>query len=171
MFHVLGRRMDKIRKDQLRWSWRWCVLVGSSGLACVRLARQQPPPQSGLLVMLGLFLVAILGFAGLDFRRYRTSDVISSIIVVLGGFLIVWMNIYVNVSHDRRCFGTPLTRTDGLYFATTTLTTTGYGDLKPRSEECRQLVTAEQIQDLFLVGSLVAMGSQLILKLRPPGVT
>jgi hypothetical protein len=43
-----------------------------------------------------------------------------------------------------------------LYFSFTTLTTTGYGDITPVSDEARSLVIIEEFIGVFFVGVLIA---------------
>lgn len=49
-------------------------------------------------------------------------------------------------------FQARLTRLDALYFTMTTFSTVGYGDIAPKSESARALVTGQIAVDLILIG-------------------
>jgi voltage-gated potassium channel len=53
--------------------------------------------------------------------------------------------------------GDALSRIDAAYFAVTTATSTGYGDIVPRSQTARALVTGEQLTMLLVVGLALAL--------------
>ena len=46
----------------------------------------------------------------------------------------------------------PLSRSDALYFTVTVFTTVGFGDISPRSEPARLLVTGQMTIDVVLIG-------------------
>jgi voltage-gated potassium channel Kch len=47
-----------------------------------------------------------------------------------------------------------LSRTDALYFAVTTFTTVGFGDIVATSQEARLLVTVQMVLDLIVLGAV-----------------
>jgi len=49
-------------------------------------------------------------------------------------------------------FGTPLTRTDTLYFTVTVFSTVGFGDITAKTETARLVVTGQMIADLVFLG-------------------
>jgi voltage-gated potassium channel len=49
-------------------------------------------------------------------------------------------------------FGTPLTRTDALYFTVTVFSTVGFGDITAKTETARAVVTGQMIADLVILG-------------------
>jgi voltage-gated potassium channel len=49
-------------------------------------------------------------------------------------------------------FGTPLTRTDALYFTVTVFSTVGFGDITAKTETARLVVTGQMIADLLILG-------------------
>ncbi len=50
------------------------------------------------------------------------------------------------------CCGTPLTRTDALYFTVTVFSTVGFGDITAKSEVARLVVTSQIFVDLLILG-------------------
>jgi voltage-gated potassium channel len=53
---------------------------------------------------------------------------------------------------DPAGFTERLSRIDAVYFAVTVFTTVGFGDIAPRSETARLLVTLQMVVDLVMVG-------------------
>jgi hypothetical protein len=49
-------------------------------------------------------------------------------------------------------FGTPLTRTDALYFTVTVFSTVGFGDITAKTETARLVVTGQMVADLVFLG-------------------
>ncbi|MFF3883781.1 potassium channel family protein [Streptomyces sp. NPDC001914] len=72
-------------------------------------------------------------------------------------------------------FSETLSRTDSLYFTVTVFSTVGFGDITPRSEAARLLVTGQMVVNVLLIGvaarllvSAVQRG-RLQQNLPPPG--
>ena len=55
-------------------------------------------------------------------------------------------------SASPAAFDARLTRLDALYFTMTTFSTVGYGDIAPKSESARAVVTGQIAVDLILIG-------------------
>ena len=49
-------------------------------------------------------------------------------------------------------FGTPLTRTDALYFTVSVFSTVGFGDITAETQTARLVVTGQMVADLVFVG-------------------
>jgi voltage-gated potassium channel len=49
-------------------------------------------------------------------------------------------------------FGTSLTRTDALYFTVTVFSTVGFGDITPKTQGARLVVTGQMIADVIILG-------------------
>lgn len=68
-------------------------------------------------------------------------------------YLLLFATTYCLIEHnasDR--FSEPLSRSDALYFTVTVFSTVGFGDISPRSEPARLLVTEQMTANLLLVG-------------------
>jgi voltage-gated potassium channel len=67
--------------------------------------------------------------------------------------LVLFASTYITVDGQQAdAFTEPLNRTDGLYFTVTTFATVGYGDITPRTELARVLVTVQMLVGLIAVG-------------------
>lgn len=94
--------------------------------------------------------------------------------VVIPLFIVVFAWIYLSMSHSNpAAFDATLSRTQGLYFAVTVLSTVGFGDITPKTDPARAIVTIQMVLDLVIV----ALVAKLILgavgrrsaELRSPG--
>jgi voltage-gated potassium channel len=70
--------------------------------------------------------------------------------------LFAWVYVAMSVS-DPRAFSEPLTKSGGLYFMITILSTVGFGDITPVTDAARLMVAAQMIADLVVIGILVKL--------------
>lgn len=83
-------------------------------------------------------------------RAAETLAVIVPLVVV------VFAGVYVAMATaDPAAFSEPMDKVDGLYFAVTTLSTTGFGDITGVSEAARLAVTVQMLVDLLIIGVVV----------------
>ncbi|MGI5239640.1 potassium channel family protein [Dactylosporangium sp. CA-139066] len=82
-------------------------------------------------------------------RRRALGILISSFPMVILPFAgaYVWL-----ASRDPAHFGRPISHVAGLYFAMTVFTTTGFGDIAPRTEPAQLMVLAQMLADVLYVG-------------------
>lgn len=89
---------------------------------------------------------------------YTVIVVAGTIGTTVGGysFIYLWLS-----QASKNCFGSVLTKLDIVYFTLTTLSTTGYGDIAPKSQLCRAVVSTQLLVSMgFLAvffGLLVAV--------------
>ncbi len=125
-----------------------------------------------LMLGVGLFLVPLLrGTWPTDadpaiFPRenvYVFTCTVLVILVVVCGYAGSYRNLSLC---DPASFNAPLSTIDALYFSLTTLTTVGYGDLVPRSQTARIIVSTQLV--LTIVFAIVIVGTVVaILGQRP----
>jgi voltage-gated potassium channel len=78
---------------------------------------------------------------------------IEAVAVGLPGLLLLYAAVYIVIATSApNSFTEPLSRTDGLYFTVTVFATVGFGDIAPRSELSRILVTTQILTGLVAVG-------------------
>lgn len=86
----------------------------------------------------------------------------------LSSFIFTFSYVHWSASAlDPNAFSEPLTKLDALYFTLTTFTTTGFGDISPRSPTARGYVSLQMALGFVLVSVLFAlvitrMGSWLL---------
>ena len=110
-------------------------------------------------------------------RRILSADVpelraIESLAVVLPLFLVVCAWTYVTLSHlDAASFSEVLNRSSGLYFTIITFGTVGFGDISPRSDLARLLVSVQVLVDLGFLAVVVRvfLGAARKSRSRGPG--
>ena len=64
-------------------------------------------------------------------------------------------------------FSQPLTRSDSLYFTVTVFSTVGFGDITPKTELARLLVTGQMITDVIILGLAVKIIVGAVKSRRP----
>lgn len=70
-------------------------------------------------------------------------------------FVLVFASTYLLLASSApRAFSEPLNHADALYFTMTVFSTVGFGDIAPRSDAARLLVTAQMAGNLVVFGAL-----------------
>ncbi|WP_104179503.1 potassium channel family protein [Arthrobacter sp. B0490] len=81
-------------------------------------------------------------------------------------FLCLFSMLYTALSTaDPASFSEPLSKMDGLYFTSTILTTVGFGDITPKSDLARAVVTVQMITGL---GVLALIAKVFLFAARQP---
>jgi voltage-gated potassium channel len=107
----------------------------------------------------GVLLVAAL-VARLVVRLLRNEpgSWAGSLVVALFGGVVVFAFVdYLLATTDPGQFSGLETKTDGLYFAVTTLATVGYGDVHATGQLARGVVTAQQLYNLAVIATGVSV--------------
>ena len=124
------------------------------------------------LAVAGLVVVAVL-VARLAIRLLRDeSGAGAALLVALVGGVVMFAFVDYLVALSRPDqFADLETKTDGLYFAVTTLTTTGFGDVHARGELARALVTVQMVYNIAVIATgASALVNRLTTRRRePPG--
>lgn len=114
---------------------------------------------SGFVAMwLGLALVGLIVLVGWELRiitrsQYPELRAVEAGAVALPVVLLPFAATYFSLAGTvSGSFGVHLTRLDALYFTITTFSTVGFGDIVPRSETTRAIVTGQIVVDLLLIG-------------------
>ncbi|MGW7284075.1 potassium channel family protein [Streptomyces sp. NPDC054847] len=104
----------------------------------------------GLLAVLLVFAWEVRTIAHSPYPRLKAIEALAA---TLGLFLVLFAGAYYLLDHaDPGSFSEPLTRTDALYFALTTFSTVGFGDISARSQAGRVVTMLQIAGGLLLVG-------------------
>ena len=89
-------------------------------------------------------------------RPLRRTAVALAILVPL--YIVIFASIYVTVSRsDPGAFSRSLSKTEGIYFTVTVLSTVGFGDIVPKIDSARILVTVQMVLNFIFIGGVVRL--------------
>jgi voltage-gated potassium channel len=115
-----------------------------------------------LVVALAVFVVVLVNEIRLitshDRPILRAAVAMATVIPL---FLILFAWIYVTMSHsDPTAFigsPRPLTRSSALYFTVTVFSTVGFGDITPKTDLARLVVTVQMLADLAVIAVVIRL--------------
>ena len=168
---VSARRLSELDKGERRRAWlhtvavlavAWVVLVGVYYLVPTGVV---PASRSGadsfLRLGAGVALFAAI-LAGQTRRIIRAELPGLRAVEALGCchplFLVVFAAGYLSLSHaSAAMFTERLDHTRALYFTITVFSTVGFGDITPRADLARIIVSIQMLLDLVILGSVVRL--------------
>jgi voltage-gated potassium channel len=104
----------------------------------------------GLVVVAGLLAWQVRAIVGSEYPRVR---MIRALFVAIPVYVLTFaVSYFLLAGSGDSTFGEPLSRTDALYFTVTVLSTVGFGDIVPKSELARLVVTVQMLANLILIG-------------------
>jgi len=115
--------------------------------------------RSFIAVAAALGLVGVLVVFFRQFGRITRAErpgpaALEALLLVAGLYLTLFAFIYVSLSASwPDSFSEPLDKVGGIYFSVTILATVGFGDIAPRTDLARVLVTGQMILNIVLIGS------------------
>ncbi len=78
--------------------------------------------------------------------------------VVIALFLALFSSIYLAMSHESvKTFTQQLDHVRALYFTVSIFSTVGFGDITPRTDTARLVVSAQMLLDLAIIGAVVRL--------------
>jgi len=84
---------------------------------------------------------------------YPGLRAIETLAVVVPLYILAFAATYFLAGRaDNAYFSEPMTRTGALYFSMTVFSTVGFGDITPKTDAARLVVTAQMFLDLLLLG-------------------
>lgn len=99
-----------------------------------------------VLIFLAALAVQLRMILAAHIPQVRAAEAVVETVLM---FLCLFGLLYLSLSlTDRSSFSEPLTRTDALYFTTSTFATVGFGDITPVSQLARAVVSVQMIADL-----------------------
>jgi voltage-gated potassium channel len=121
--------------------------------------------ESGLraLLRLGADIALVGAVFAWQIRRIAVAELpelraIEALGIVVVLFLVAFSAIYLAMSHQTAStFSEPLDHIRALYFAITIFSTVGFGDITPRTDAARLVVSAQMLLDLAIIGVVVRL--------------
>ncbi len=121
--------------------------------------------ESGLRagVRLGVDVALITAVFAWQIRRISLAELpelraIEALGIVIALFLVLFSGIYLAMSHEEAAtFTQRLDHTRALYFTVTVFSTVGFGDITPRTDTARLVVSAQMLLDLAIIGAAVRL--------------
>lgn len=93
---------------------------------------------------------------------YPRLRAIEAVVIAVPLLIVVFASVYVAMSHAQPgSFSEAIDRPSGIYFCVIVLATVGFGDIVPRSDPARMIVTAHILLNLVLLGA----GARLIVRI------
>jgi voltage-gated potassium channel len=134
----------------------WIVLIG---IYYVVPAGQESGVYDVLRLVIGLILVAAV-------VAWQASHIVKSEVpelraaqalgVIMPLFLVLFASLYLSFYDTSwASFSQPLDHTSALYFTVTVFSTVGFGDITPRTDNGRILVSIQMLLDLVIIGAVV----------------
>jgi voltage-gated potassium channel len=118
---------------------------------------------TGALIRLGFGLLVFLAVLIWQVRRIVRADMpelqaIEALALAVPSFLVIFAEIYLSMANSSAsAFSEPLNRTGALYFAMTMLSTVGFGDITPKTDATRIVVSIQMVLDLVLIGAVARL--------------
>jgi hypothetical protein len=117
----------------------------------------------GVILLAAVSALQLRAVAHAEFPTIRGAEALVVSLVLL---LVTFAGIYNGLSsYDADAFDETLDHIGALYFAMTTLTTIGYGDIAPVSDVARIVVMVQMVVDVIVLGVFIKLVANTV-KLR-----
>jgi len=117
--------------------------------------------QATPLATLAIYLLIVAAVVALQAWRIIHSDTpvlraAQALALIVPLFLFMFASVYLSMSlATPTTFSQALDHTRALYFTVTTFSTVGFGDITPRTDPARILVSFQMLLDMVVVGVIV----------------
>ena len=153
-----AERRTEMAQAALRVLVPWIVIFGAYFVNPIGL-------RSGAwaFTRLGVDVAVVAAVVAWQIRRIEAADLpelkaVEALGVVLALFLCAFSGLYLGLSNSLpRDFSEPLDHIRALYFTITVFSTVGFGDIVPRTDTARLIVSAQMLLDLALIGAVVRL--------------
>lgn len=115
------------------------------------------------VVRLATLVALVLAVFVWQLRRVYTAELpelraVEALGIVIVAFLIGFSVVYLTMSHsDPGAFSQNLDHTRAIYFTISVFSTVGFGDITPKTDPARIVVSAQMLLDLVIIGVVVRM--------------
>ena len=117
----------------------------------------------GVFVHLGVAAALFVAILAGQARRIVTAELpelraVEALGVLVPLFLILFAAFYLSLSKSTAVmFSEQLDHTRALYFAITVFSTVGFGDITPKTDLARIIVSIQMLLDLVIIGAVVRL--------------
>ncbi len=115
--------------------------------AVVRLA-------ADIALIASVFLWQIRRISRAELPELRAIEALGIIVAL---FLVLFSGVYLALSRNTGAFTQSLDQTRALYFTISVFSTVGFGDITPRTDTARLIVSAQMLLDLVVIGAVVRL--------------
>lgn len=115
------------------------------------------------IVRLGVVVALVAAVFVVQVRRISQAELpelraVEALGIVIGVFLVGFSIIYLSMSRNNAAtFTQALDPTRALYLTISIFSTVGFGDITPRTDPARLVVSAQMLLDLAIIGIVVRM--------------
>ena len=165
------RRLSDLDKGERRRAWiRTGVVLALAWIVLIIVyyvvpAGVVPARHSGAdaFLHLGAGIALFAAILAWQARRIVGAELpelraIQALGVVIPLFLVLFASFYLSLSNSSPVtFTQQLDHTRAIYFTITVFSTVGFGDITPRTDLARIIVSAQMLLDLVIIGAVVRM--------------
>jgi len=160
------RLSDLDHRERLRAVLRTAAMIGFAWVVLIGVFYIDPVgDRSALRIFLRLGADIALVIAVLAWQTHQIVNddlpelrAVQGLGIVIPVFLVAFSAIYLSLSHGRAStFSEPLDHTRALYFTISVFSTVGFGDIAPRTDLSRIVVSIQMLLDLVIIGAVVRL--------------
>jgi voltage-gated potassium channel len=150
-----GERRRAVIRTGLIIAGSWVLIIG---VFYAVPAGPGSPVYDVLRLVIGLlFIGLVIGWQTSHIIKAEIPELraAQSLGVVIPLFLVFFASAYLSLYDTSRVtFSQPLDHTSALYFTITVFSTVGFGDITPRTDDARVLVSVQMLLDLVIIGAV-----------------
>jgi voltage-gated potassium channel len=120
-------------------------------------------PHQSVVLRLSVALAFFIAVLVNEIRLISTHDrpmlrATVAMATIIPLFLVLFSWIYLTMARaDPAAFGAPLSRISALYFTVTVFSTVGFGDITPKTDVARLVVTVQMLADLAVIAVVIRL--------------
>ena len=127
-----------------------------------------------LLILAGLTFIAVVAWQVREIFRAEMPGLraLQAVVVAVPLFLTGYATLYLALSQAQGGFNEQMTRTSALYFTVVVFSSVGFGDIAPKSDLNRLVVTSQMLADLIFLAVVIRLffgASKMSLERRRTG--